>query len=250
MDFSLTGKVALVTGGSHGIGQATALGFAQAGADVVLAGRKIEDLEKVAGEIKKRGRDALAVAAHVGRMEDIDNLVARAVEKFGKIDILVNNAGTNPTVDSALDVEERAWDSLMNLNLKGLFFLSQKVARVMKEKGGGCIINVSSVEGVRPGVLPAYAISKAGVVMATKVMAQEWAQYGIRVNCIAPGITKTRFTQYFWDHPDIMEELMKKVPMRRTATTDEMAGTMIYLASNAASYVNGVIIPVDGGAAI
>ena len=248
MDFSLAGKVALITGGSRGIGQATALEFARAGADVVVASRKIEDLEKVAGEIRGMGRKSLAIAAHVGKVEEINNLVAKTLEKFGRIDILVNNAGTNPSADLALDMEERAWDTIMNLNLKGGFFLSQAVARVMKEKGGGCIINVSSVAGVRlEPLLPVYSISKAALIMATKVMANEWAKYNIRVNAVAPGVVKTQFSRYLWDNPGVTEGLMEKVPMHRPAETEEIIGAMLYLASDAASYVTGAVITVDGG---
>ena len=247
MDFSLEGKVALITGGSRGIGQATALEFARAGADVVVASRKLEDLEKVAEEIRGMGRESLAIAAHVGRLEEVKNLVTETVEKFERIDILVNNAGTNPTADSALDIEERAWDAIMNLNLKGLFFLSQAAARVMKAKGGGCIINVASVSGIRPDILPVYSISKAAVIMATKVMAYEWAKYNIRVNAIAPGVVKTRLSRYLWDNPEVTDELMKKVPMGRPAEPEEMVGAMLYLASNASSYATGEVITVDGG---
>jgi len=250
MVFSLEGKIALITGGSRGIGEATALGFARAGADVVIASRKLPDLEKVAEEIRGLGRESLAVAAHVGRLEDINNLVTKAVEKFKRIDILVNNAGTNANLDSALDTQERAWDAVMNLNLKGLFFLSQAVARVMKAKGGGCIINVASMEGIRPGMLPVYSISKAGVIMATKVMALEWAQFGIRVNVVAPGLVKTRFSEYFWNNPEVWEGWVSKIPMQRPAEPEEIAGMMLCLASDAASYVTGAVITVDGGATI
>ena len=158
MDFSLEGKIALITGGSRGIGRATALGFARAGADIVIASRKIADLEKVAAEIRELGRKALPVAANVGRVADIDDLVTKVKEEFGRIDILVNNAGANPTMDSALEVDERVWDVIMNVNLKGLFFLSQAVAKVMKEYGGGCIINVATAAGIRPHVVPVYSI--------------------------------------------------------------------------------------------
>lgn len=250
MDFSLEGKVALVTGGSRGIGQAAALGLAQAGADVVVASRKLPDLEKVAEEIRGLGRKSLAVAAHVARMEEINNLVGKVKDEFGRIDILVNNAGTNPVMDSALDIEERAWDSVMNLNLKGLFFLSQAVARLMKEQGGGKIINVASVEGLTPGILPVYAISKAGVIMATKVMANEWAKYNIRVNAVAPGLTKTRFSEALWSNPDIFQGAMMGTPMGRIAEPEEMVGAIIYLASDASSYVTGQVLAIDGGATI
>ena len=175
MDLSFTNKVVLVTGASRGIGQAIAMGLAQAGADVAIASRKLADLEKVAEEIKKMGRKCLAVPAHIGKIEEVNNLVNKVMDEFGKIDILVNNAATNPTMASAIDIDDRAWDSIMNLNLKGLFFLSQAVARTMKEKGGGKIINVASIAGITPDILPVYSISKAAVIMATKVMAQQWA---------------------------------------------------------------------------
>lgn len=250
MDFSLDGKVALVTGGSRGIGQAVAVGLARAGADVVVASRKLPDLEKVAEQVKGLGRKSLAVEAHVGRIEQIGNLVGRVKEEFGRIDILVNNAATNPTMDPALDIEERAWDSIMNLNLKGLFFLSQAVARVMKEQGGGKIINIASTAGITPDILPVYSISKAGVIMATKVMAQQWAQYNIRVNTVAPGLTKTQFSQALWGNPDILQAVSERTPLGRPAEPEEMVGAIIYLASDASSYVTGQVIVVDGGATI
>jgi NAD(P)-dependent dehydrogenase (short-subunit alcohol dehydrogenase family) len=250
MDFSLKDKVALVTGASRGIGEAIAVGLAQAGADLAIASRKLPDLEKVAEEAKKLGRKCLPVQAHLGKLEEINQFVKRVLEEFGKIDILVNNAATNPTMAQAIDIDERAWDSIMNLNLKGLFFLSQAVAKVMKEKGGGKIINVSSAAGTTPDILPIYSISKAGVNMATKVMAQQWAQYNIRVNAIAPGLTKTRFSEALWKNPDILKMAMFKTPLRRPAEPDEMVGAIIYLASDASSYVTGQIIGVDGGITI
>jgi len=250
MDFSLKGKVALVTGASRGIGQATAMGLAQTGADIAIASRKLPDLEKVAEEIRKTGRKCLPVAAHLARMEEINNLVKAVLEEFGKIDILVNNAATNPTMAQAIDIDERAWDSIMNLNLKGLFFLSQAVARVMKGKGGGRIINVASVAGITPDILPIYSISKAGVIMATKVMAQQWAQFNIRVNAVAPGLTKTRFSEALWKNPDILKVAMSRTPMARPADPEEMVGAIIYLASDASSYVTGQVIAIDGGITI
>jgi NAD(P)-dependent dehydrogenase (short-subunit alcohol dehydrogenase family) len=250
MDFTLKGNVALITGASRGIGQAIALEFARAGADVVVASRKLPDLEKVAEEIRKTGRKCLPVAAHMARMEEINNLVGKVKGEFGRIDILVNNAATNPTLASAMDVDERAWDSIMNLNLKGLFFLSQAVARLMKEKGGGKIINISSIAGITPDLLPVYSISKAAVIMATKVMAQQWAQYKIRVNAIAPGLTKTRFSEALWNNPDILKMAMSKTPLARVADPEEMAGAAIYLASDASSYVTGQVIAIDGGTTI
>ena len=250
MEFSLKNKVALITGASRGIGKTTSIGLARAGADIALVSRNLPDLEKVAEEIAQIGRKALPIAAHIGKTEEIKNVVKRVVDDFGKIDILVNNAATNPTMASAIDIDERAWDSIMNLNLKGLFFLSQSVAKVMKEKGGGKIINVSSVAGITPDILPIYSISKAAVNMATKVMAQQWAPYNIRVNAIAPGLTKTRFSEALWKNPEILITAMSRTPMRRPADPEEMVGGIIYLASDASSYVTGQIIAIDGGTTI
>jgi len=248
-NFSLTGKVALITGGSRGIGKATALGFASAGADVVIASRKFPDLEQVAAEIRELGGKALPVAAHVGKLEEIKSLVDTVCQEFGKIDILVNNAGTSPALSPILELEERLWDSITNLNLKGVIFLSQAVAKVMKEHGGGTIINVSSVTAFRHETHAAtYAITKAAVVMATKIMAQEWAEYNIRVNAIAPGHIHTRLGDSIFETvPEYEEEFLKRVPMGRIGDPDEIVGAMIYLASDASSYVTGETIVVDGG---
>ena len=248
-DFSLKGKVALVTGGSRGIGKATALGFASAGADVAIASRKLPDLEQVADEIRGLGRKALPVSAHIGRLEEIKSLVQTVYQEFGKIDILVNNAGTSPAISPMLELEERLWDSITNLNLKGVIFLSQAVARVMKEHGGGTIINVSSVTAFRhePNI-GVYSISKAALTMATKIMAQEWAEYNIRVNAIAPGHIHTRLGDSIFEAvPEYEDEFLKRVPLGRIGNPDEIAGAMIYLASDASSYVTGETIVVDGG---
>jgi NAD(P)-dependent dehydrogenase (short-subunit alcohol dehydrogenase family) len=249
MHFSLEGQTALITGGSRGIGKATALGFAKAGADVAVASRKLPDLEEVAEEIRALGRKSLAIASHTGRMDEINDLVAKVTEQFGRIDILVNNAGTSPALSPVLEAEERLWDTIMNLNLKGLFFLSQAVAKVMKEHSGGKIINVASMDGFRPELdMGIYAISKAGVIMATKVMALEWARYNIRVNCIAPGNVHTRLGDSRFDTiPGYEEEMLKRTPLRRVADPDEIAGAMIYLASDASSFVTGETLVVDGG---
>jgi NAD(P)-dependent dehydrogenase (short-subunit alcohol dehydrogenase family) len=252
-EFNLNEKVALVTGSSRGIGRATALAFAEAGADVVLASRKQEDLDKVAAEIEKLGRKALPVAAHAGKLPEITELVKKAVDKFGKIDILVNNAGTNPAGTPAIDIEERLWDSIFNLNLKGLFFLSQAVARVMRDnKKGGSIINVSSVGGVRPefGISP-YAISKSAVITASKAMALEWAQYNIRVNTIIPGSIKTKLGDArFMIEPGLEEKQINTIPLKRRGQPEEIAGAMLFLASDASSFVTGESILVDGGMSI
>jgi NAD(P)-dependent dehydrogenase (short-subunit alcohol dehydrogenase family) len=250
MNCSVEGKVALVTGAGRGIGKAIALGLAGAGADIILASRKLPNLEAAAAEIGALGRKALPVAAHIGRMEEIKALVDKAVGEFGRIDILVNNSATNLTMAPAIDIEEKAWDAVMNLNIKGLFFLSQSVARIMKEKGGGKIINVSSVAGQHPDILGAYSISKAAVNMATKVMAQQWAPLNIRVNAIAPSLTRTEFSKALWSNPDIQKMAVARTPMGRIAEPEEMVGAVLFLASDASSYVTGQVIAVDGGITI
>jgi dehydrogenase/reductase SDR family member 4 len=250
MEVSLKGKIALVTGASRGIGRAIALEMAQSGADVAVAARKLPDLEKVAAEIKAAGRKSLAVAAHIGKAEDIQNLVDKVVKEFGRIDILVNNAATNPTMDPAINVSERAWDSLMNLNLKGLFFLSQSVAKIMKEHGGGAIVNISSAAGTTPDILPIYSISKAAVNMATRVMAKEWAQFGIRVNTLSPGETRTQFSEALWGNPEILKHILEQTPLKRIAEPEEMAHTAVFLVSDKAAFITGQNVLVDGGMTI
>lgn len=250
MGSSMQNKVVLITGGSRGIGRAAAIGLAKEGADLAIASRKLPDLEKVAEEIKSIGRKCLTISAHVGKLEDINNVVKQTYDEYGKIDVLVNNAATNPTMASAIDIGDRAWDAIMNLNLKGLFFLGQAVAKIMKEKGGGKIINIASIAGITPDILPVYSISKAGVIMATKVMAQQWAQYNIRVNTVAPGLTKTKFSESLWSNPDILKIAMSRTPLGRPAEPEEMVGAILFLASDASSYITGQVIAIDGGVTI
>ena len=246
---SLEGKVALVTGGSRGIGRAIALAFADAGADVIVSSRKLPDLEKVADEIRGLGRRALAVAAHNAKMEDLTNLVAKVKEEFGRIDILVNNAATNPVFTSVLEIEERPFDLIVNVNIKGYFFLSQAAARMMVEQGGGVIINIASVGGISPDKgLGAYCMSKAAIIMMTKVMALELGEYNIRVNAIAPGIVQTRFSEAFWSNEELMAQELSKMPLRRIAQPEEIARTALYLASDASGFMTGDALVLDGGA--
>jgi len=251
--FSLEGKVALVTGGSRGIGEATAVGFAKAGADVVVTSRNLNELERVAGAVQDLGRKSLAIATHVGRMDQIMSLAEQVVAEFGRIDILVNNAGTS-IASPAIDLEERAWESVMNLNLKGLFFLSQAAARVMRENDGGSIINISSVNAFKPDQATCiYAIAKAGIVMATKTMAQQWAEYNIRVNAIAPGPIETKLLNASWgllpedEAKKAKTDTAESIPLGRIGEPREIADSIIFLASNASSYITGQTIIVDGG---
>jgi NAD(P)-dependent dehydrogenase (short-subunit alcohol dehydrogenase family) len=252
--FSLTGKVALVTGGSRGIGEATAKLLARAGADVAVTSRKLPDLERVAGEVRALGRRALAVECHVGRMEQLEPLVQRVVDELGRIDVLVNNAGTS-FFAPAIEMSEKAWDTVMNLDLKGLFFLSQAAARRMRDQGsGGSIVNISSVAGYHPQMLSGhYSIAKAAVIMATQVMAAEWSPFGIRANCIAPGAIETKLYGAMYElMPKEQAEAMraetrKRIPLRRVGEPDEIANGVLYLASSASSYVTGQTFAIDGG---
>ena len=247
--FQLSGKVALVTGGGKGIGRAIALGLAEAGADIVLASRKLPDLEAVAQEISRLGKRALPVVANLRRTSEIDALVEKAAGEFGHIDILVNNAATNLGYCSVFDIDEKFWDVVMELNLKGCFFLSLALARMMLERGGGTIINVASQGGIRPSLgLGAYSISKAGLMMLTQVLAQEWGQYKIRVNTIAPGTVKTRFSEVRWKDPEISNLMLEDLALRRFGEPDEMVNAAIFLASDASSYMTGQTIVLDGGA--
>ena len=246
--FLLSGKVALITGGSRGIGRAIALGMAEAGADVVIASRKLPDLEAVAKKISQMGRKALPVSANVRYLPDIENLVKRTMDEFGHIDILVNNAGSNPVFGSVFNMDERAWEATLGLNLKGYFFLSQAVGKIMKDKGGGSIINVASEDGIRPRIgVALYSISKAGVIMLTQVLAQEWGQYNIRVNTIAPGIVKTKFSEALWDDDVIRDTTLDSTSLGRLAEPDEVVGAALFLAAEASSYMTGQTIVLDGG---
>ena len=245
--FSLEGKVAVVTGGSRGIGRASALAMADAGANVVVSSRKIADLEPVAAEISAKGVKGLAIAAHVGKTEDSKALIERVMKEFGRIDILMNNAGTNPYYGSLMDQDEKTYEITMNVNLKSIFFLSQMAARIMKPQGGGSIINTSSIGGIRAGELGVYGTTKAAVIMLTQVMAKEWGQYNIRVNAIAPGIIKTRLSEALWKDPVVNARAISQIPMMRLGEPEELAGVVVFLASRAGSYVNGETIVVDGG---
>lgn len=246
--FSLENKVAIVTGASRGIGQEIAVLFSKAGAKVVIASRKFQDLQIVADEINNQGGKAVAIPCHAGKYEDIKNLVSKTVEVFGKVDILVNNAAANPVFGWAQDVDEAAWDKIFEVNLKGYFLLIKEVVKIMVKQNSGCIINISSTAGIKPiPFLGVYSISKAGVIHLTKVFAQELAQYNIRVNCIAPGVVKTKFSRALWENEDIYQEVIKQTPMKRIAMPDEIAPTALFLASEAASYITGEVIVVSGG---
>ena len=245
--FSLEGKVAVISGASRGIGHASALALADAGANVVVASRKIADLEPVAEEVKAKGVKSMAIAAHIAKIEDSKALTEQVMKAFGRIDILMNNAGTNPYYGPVMTQDEKTYDITMNVNLKGLFFLSQLAAKIMKAQGGGSIINTASIGGLRAGDLGVYSVTKAAVIMLTQVMAKEWGQYKIRVNAIAPGIIKTRLSEALWKDPAVNVKAVASIPMMRLGEPEEVAGAVVFLASNAASYITGETIVIDGG---
>ena len=247
---SLEGKVALITGSSRGIGRSIALQFADAGADVVVSSRKLPDLEKVADEIRKKGQRSLAVSAHNAKMEDLKNLMTRVKEEFGRLDILVNNAVANPVMADVLHMEEAPFDVIMNANIKGYYFLSQAAARMMVEQGtGGTIVNVASVGGIYVTVgLGPYCISKAAIIMMTKCLATELGNHKIRVNCIAPGIVQTKFSEALWSNEKLMAEYLKQMPLGKIGQPEEIARTALYLASEASSFMTGSTLIIDGGA--
>lgn len=249
---SLEGKVALITGGSRGIGKAIALTFADAGADIVVSSRKLPALEEVAAEVQAKGRRALPVAAHNREPDDLRQLIERVKDEFGRLDILVNNAATNPVMAPLVDIEERAFDVIMNTNLKGYFLLSQMAAKMMIAQGGnGNILNISSVGGITPDRgLGVYCISKAAINMLTRALAVELGDYNIRVNALAPGVVRTYFSQALWSNEALMAQEMKHTPLKRIAEPEEVAQMALTVVSDAAAYVTGQIIVMDGGGSV
>lgn len=249
--FDLTGKIALVTGASRGIGEAIAKLLAEQGAHVIVSSRKIEGCQAVADAITDAGGSAEAFACHIGDLEDISKTFAHIREKHGKLDILVNNAATNPYFGHILDTDLAAYQKTVDVNIRGYFFMSIEGGKLMRETGGGSIINTASVNALQPGDMQGiYSITKAAVVNMTKAFAKECGALGIRCNALLPGFTETKFAGALFTQEDIYNEAMKKIPMRRHAQPEEMAGTVLYLASEASSYTNGECIVVDGGMTI
>ncbi|GAA5316737.1 MAG: SDR family oxidoreductase [Candidatus Pelagadaptatus aseana] len=249
--FDLTGKVALVTGASRGIGEEIAKLFGEQGAHVIVSSRKIDDCQKVADEIVSNGGKAEAIACHIGDMDQIQNIFSTIKDKHGKLDILVNNAAANPYFGHILDTDLGAFNKTVDVNIRGYFFMSVEAGKIMRENGGGSIVNTASVNALNPGPGQGiYSISKAAVVNLTKAMAKECAQFGIRCNALLPGLTKTKFAGALFTNDDIYQHAIQNIPMGRHAEPQEMAGTVLYLASDASSYTNGECIVVDGGMTI
>jgi NAD(P)-dependent dehydrogenase (short-subunit alcohol dehydrogenase family) len=243
----LDNKVAIVTGGSRGIGRAIALQFAEAGARVVVASRNLPDLEKVSDEIRSLGGEAMAVQANIALKPDVDAMLAKTVERFGRVDILVNNAAIN-VMRPLLDLREDGWDKVMNVSLKGYFLCTQAAARLMVNQKSGNIISIVSDAAVKAApALGVYGIAKAGVVMMTKIFAVDLAPHNIRVNAIGPGMVKTGFSQPMWGNPDVRKMIEASIPLRRIAEPEEIASVALFLASDAASYITGETVFADGG---
>jgi NAD(P)-dependent dehydrogenase (short-subunit alcohol dehydrogenase family) len=250
--FRLDGRVAIVTGASRGIGEAIAVGFAEQGARVVLASRKIEELQKVAEKIAARGGMAMAFACHTGQAAQVQSLVEATVAAFGKVDVLVNNAATNPYFGPLLDIGDPALDKTIEVNLKGYFYAAREVARhLVSRAAGGSIVNVASVAGMRAAPFQGvYGMTKAAVISMTQTLAFELGGQGIRVNAIAPGLVETRFAAAIVQNEALRGRVVERTPLGRHAQPEEIVGAALYLASDAASYVNGHTLVVDGGMTI
>jgi NAD(P)-dependent dehydrogenase (short-subunit alcohol dehydrogenase family) len=245
--FSLKDKVAIVTGGGTGIGRSIALGFARAGANIAIGSRNLENLQKVAEEIRSIGKRVLAIKVDITKQEDIDHLVQKVSDEFGAIEILVNNAGAF-SGEKLLDTPGELWDKVLSVDLRGHFLCARAVAQKMIEQKRGKIINIGSDLAIRVTVDGgAYSVAKAGVHMLTKVLSRELVDYGIRVNTIVPGWIRTKMSEITWGNPERLKFVESRIPMRRLGEPDELAGAAIFLASDASSYVTGHAIIVDGG---
>jgi NAD(P)-dependent dehydrogenase (short-subunit alcohol dehydrogenase family) len=246
--FDLSNKVAVITGASRGIGLAIAQAFVAAGVKVAISGRKQETLDQVAQEIRSAGGEALPIAANTGEAEAVRRLVAETIDAFGGVDILVNNAATNPYFGPILNSEESHWNKILDVNVTGYFRLAKACLESMRKRGGGKIINVASINGLQaqPG-MGIYCVSKAGVLMLTRVLALELAADNIQVNAIAPGLIKTKFSRLLWDTPEIYQAALSNIPQKRIGTPEDLTGMALYLASPASDFTTGATFVVDGG---
>jgi 2-deoxy-D-gluconate 3-dehydrogenase len=244
--FSLAGKVAVVTGGTIGLGEAMAFGLAEAGADIAAV--YYLDLPRDVEKFERLGRRWLGVEADLSSIQPVNDIVQKVVDAYGRIDILVNNAGIIRR-NKSIDFSEKDWDEVMDINLKTLFFLSQAVARQFLKQGtGGKIVNIASMLSFQGGILvPSYTASKSGVMGLTKLLACEWAPHGINVNAIAPGYMATRNTQAIQDDPVRSKQILERIPVGRWGKPDDLKGAVVFLASEASNYVQGHTLAVDGG---
>ncbi|MBX9788819.1 MAG: glucose 1-dehydrogenase [Pirellulales bacterium] len=246
--FDLTGKVAIVTGASKGIGESIALGLAEFGAKVVVSSRKQEAVEEVAGKIRAAGGQSAAIAAHMGDMDQARSLVDQTIKQFGGVDILVNNAATNPVFGPVINSDEAVFDKIMDVNVKGPFEISKRCFPSMQERGGGSIINISSIGGISPEpLLGIYSVSKTALLSLTKVLAAEWGPARVRVNAICPGLVKTKFSRALWETDEILKKFTDELPLRHMAQPDEIAPLAIFLAGEGAGYCTGAVFVADGG---
>ncbi|HEX4881386.1 MAG TPA: SDR family oxidoreductase [Porticoccaceae bacterium] len=249
--FDLSGRVALVSGASRGIGEAIAKLLAEQGAHVIVTSRKLEGCEHVAEAIRAAGGSAEAMACHIGELEQIEATFAKVKAQHGRLDILVNNAAANPYFGHVVDTDLGAFQKTLDVNVRGYFYMSVGAIRLMREGGRGAVVNVGSVNGITPGPLQGiYSISKAAIISMTKTFAKECALENIRVNALLPGLTRTRFAGALFTNEEVHKEIMAGIPMGRHAEPEEMAGAVLYLASDAASYTTGVCLAVDGGITI
>lgn len=246
--FELDGKIALITGASKGIGEAMARGLAEFGAKVVVSSRKADAVEAVAESFKADGLEASGIAANMGRAEDIAALVDKVVGVYGGLDILINNAATNPVYGPIQQTDERAFDKIIDVNLKGPHELCKRAYPVLKDRGGGSIIHISSIGGLTPEKgIGMYSVSKAALISLTKVMAQDWGPDNIRVNAICPGLIKTKFSEALWSDEANLKRFLHSIPLGRLGRTDDIAGLAVYLASDASAYCTGGVYMADGG---
>ncbi len=249
--FDLTGKIAMVTGASRGIGEEIAKLLAEQGAHVIVSSRKVDDCQAVVNAIREAGGKAEALGCHVGRMEDIEAAFAHIRNTHGRLDILVNNAAANPYFGHILDTSLEAYNKTVEVNVRGYFFMSVEAGKLMRAQGGGTIVNTASVTALQPGDKQGiYSITKAAVAHMTRAFAKECGPYGIRVNALLPGLTKTKFAGALFEDKEMYDRWLNEIPLRRHAEPREMAGTVLYLVSDASSFTNGECIVVDGGMTI
>jgi len=246
--FDLTGKVAIVTGSSKGIGLSIARGLAENGAKLIVSSRKQDAVDAVAKEFKEAGLEAIGIECHIGDTTQREQLISKTMDAYGRIDILVNNAAINPFYGPLESAGEEVFDKIMNVNVKAPWILSNLAQPHMKAHGGGSIINIASVEGIHPGFrLGLYSMTKSAVIMLTKNQAKEWGRYGIRSNVVCPGLIKTKFSESLWSDDKLVAQYTDVIPLKRVAEPDEMAGVVMLLASDAGSYMTGGVYTADGG---